>query len=78
MYTIERLYDSIFLDESKNLSLKNCSSKLHWKVHHFRTGFYSTAHRRFDEKAGFFRVSVPRIFGGNAGNPLPFYSLWKN
>ena len=53
MYTIERLYDSIFLDESKNLSLKNCSSKLHWKVHHFRNWLYSTAHRRFDEKADF-------------------------
>ncbi|MDC4142677.1 flavin-dependent monooxygenase [Acinetobacter nosocomialis] len=73
MYTIERLYDSIFLDESKKSEFEELLKQVALESASFSELAFIPQHIvDLMKKAGFFRVSVPRIFGGNAGNPLPF------
>ncbi|RTE64505.1 flavin-dependent monooxygenase [Amphritea opalescens] len=73
MKAIDDLYKSVYLDEKG----KDDFEQLLLEVEKGREAYSEQAYVpdeivQLMKKAGFFRALVPRIFGGNAGNPLPF------
>lgn len=73
MHSIERLYESVYLEESKKFDFDQLIQQVKTESQTFSDLSYVPQHIvDLMKKAGFFRVSVPRIFGGNAGNPIPF------
>lgn len=73
MYTIERLYESVYLEEGKKAELDQLIETVKQESASFsELSYVPQPIVDLMKKAGFFRVSVPKIFGGNAGNPIPF------
>lgn len=73
MSTIDNLYHDVFLDSSNKNDFNLLIQQIEIERDLFSEQSYvSQPIVDLMKKVGFFRVSVPRVFGGNAGNPLPF------